>query len=174
MCGFYKKANDQCHLFSLFSVVELEQSETKMKFLTVFTILSIAAVAPIRAIPGLFGLPSNSKLTMPDYLRNRLPKLPSVTNFAKIPGQVQSVTTEGLDTIKNGATDLTSNVSSMANGVTENITDAVNSGMTTIGISTVIVFVRQYISKAVSVGQSYVAHIQSLLSRAMSYVGISA
>lgn len=172
MCGFYKKANDQCHLFSLISVVELEQSETKMKFLTVFTILSIAAVSPIRAIPGLFSLPSNSKLTMPDYLRNRLPKLPTVSNLSKLPEQVQSMTSEGLDTIKNGAADMTSNVSSMTNDVTDNITDAVNSGMTTIGISTVIVFVGQYISKAVLIGQSYVAQLHSMFRTAISYIGL--
>lgn len=157
-CGLYKTANVQCYLFSLISVVELEQSETKMKFLTVFTVFSIAAVGPISAIPGLLNFPSQKALNLKLPDTETLKKsLPQGLNLAKVTDQVPSL--PGMDTVRKGATDLSDSVTGMTNGVTEKINDAA----TSVGITAAIGVIRVYALQVYTAVKSYVARILSFI-----------
>lgn len=145
----------------MISVVELEQSETKMKFLTFFTIFSMAVIGPISAIPGLLDMRDGMSLAA---LRKRLP----AKSLTEMNNGIQSMATGGFETVKNSVGELTNGVTSMANDATQNV----SSGISNIGYRAVIAAVKQYLSRFYERVLSYIQPLQTLVSNGRSWVGL--
>lgn len=129
----------------------------------------MGVVSPITAIPGLFNLPPNLNYPNRAALRNRLQNFPSALNFAKVAEQVQSMPADALTQSKT----VQNSVSDMANSATGTFTRTVNSGLTSIGMSTAIAVIKEYALQAYVIGQTMYSNYIEPIYRAMwSFVGL--